>query len=117
MCCCCFPGFCAECCRLLRFACCTRFKRVETKESIVFTAHVPELTVDDIRVQVESGNLMRVIGNRTKNRVETKGSSTRTETSSGQFVKVYKLPENILAEQVRVEVDEDGFVTITVPKG
>ncbi|KAG6547276.1 hypothetical protein Mapa_011212 [Marchantia paleacea] len=120
MCCCCFGGLCSDFCAAISFAFCTRFQRCETNEAIVFRASVPGLTAEDLHVQVEDtekSRLLQIIGQRNKRKATRDGVTSTEATSSGQFVKVYKLPrDNILVDEVRAEVDENGVITITIPK-
>ncbi|KAL3696198.1 hypothetical protein R1sor_010274 [Riccia sorocarpa] len=119
-CCCCFPGFCKECRSVLSFAFCTRFQRCETDEAIVFRASVPGLTAEGLHVQVEDtpkSRLLQIAGERYTRTATNDGGVTKQQTSSAQFVRAYKIPkEGILVEDVRAEVDEEGSITITVPK-
>lgn len=90
---------------------------IQTDLSILCVNHGVGVTADDIQVQVESGNKLRVTGNISSYKASSNGSRTRTETANGNFVKLYNLPASILADKVRADVDDDGFITITVPKG
>ncbi|KAL2642883.1 hypothetical protein R1flu_010470 [Riccia fluitans] len=118
--CCCFPGFCSEFCSAISFAFCTRFQQCETDEAIVFRANVPGVMAEDLHVQVEDtakSRLLQIVGKKYKRTATNDGGVTKEQTSSGQFVKVYKLPmDKVLVDEVRAEVDEKGIITITVPK-
>ncbi|OAE24368.1 hypothetical protein AXG93_4343s1350 [Marchantia polymorpha subsp. ruderalis] len=78
------------------------------------------LTAEDLHVQVEDTQkyrILQIIGQRNKRKATGDGVASTETTSSGQFVKVYKLPRTkILVDEVRAEVDENGVITITIPR-
>jgi HSP20 family molecular chaperone IbpA len=73
------------------------------------------LKEEELQIQVDPGKMLRIIGERSNYSKSSNGSCSTSSSSSGQFVKLYKLPANTLGEEVRAEVD-GGFIIITVPR-
>ncbi|KQK20327.1 17.9 kDa class I heat shock protein [Brachypodium distachyon] len=87
----------------------------ETPEAHVFTADVPGLKKEEVKVEVEDGNVLQISGERSKEQEEKTDAWHRVERSSGKFLRRFRLPDNARAEQVRASM-ENGVLTVTVPK-
>uniref|UniRef100_A0ACD5ZPL5 Uncharacterized protein n=1 Tax=Avena sativa TaxID=4498 RepID=A0ACD5ZPL5_AVESA len=87
----------------------------ETPEAHVFKADVPGLKKEEVKVEVEDGNVLLISGERSKEHEEKTGTWHRVERSSGKFLRRFRLPDNAKAEQVKASM-EDGVLTVTVPK-
>uniref|UniRef100_A0ACD5WZK4 Uncharacterized protein n=1 Tax=Avena sativa TaxID=4498 RepID=A0ACD5WZK4_AVESA len=87
----------------------------ETPEAHVFKADVPGLKKEEVKVEVEDGNILQISGERNKEQEEKTDTWHRVERSSGKFLRRFKLPENAKAEQVKASM-ENGVLTVTVPK-
>ncbi|KAL6874667.1 hypothetical protein ACP4OV_013332 [Aristida adscensionis] len=87
----------------------------ETPEAHVFRADVPGLKKDEVKVEVEDGNVLQISGERSKEQEEKTGTWHRVERSSGRFLRRFRLPENAKTEQIKASM-ENGVLTVTVPK-
>ncbi|KAM0828332.1 hypothetical protein ACQ4PT_067624 [Festuca glaucescens] len=87
----------------------------ETPEAHVFKADLPGVKKEEVKVEVEDGNVLVVSGERTKEKEDKKEKWHRVERSSGKFVRRFQLPENAKMEEVKAGL-ENGVLTVTVPK-
>uniref|UniRef100_A0ACD5XJ63 Uncharacterized protein n=1 Tax=Avena sativa TaxID=4498 RepID=A0ACD5XJ63_AVESA len=87
----------------------------ETPEAHVFKADVPGLKKEEVKVEVEDGNILQISGERNKEQEEKTDTWHRVERSSGKFLRRFRLPDNAKAEQVKASI-ENGVLTVTVPK-
>ncbi|XP_077216961.1 18.2 kDa class I heat shock protein-like [Tasmannia lanceolata] len=87
----------------------------ETPETHIFIADIPGVKKDEVRVEVEEGNIVKISGERTTEIQEKTDKWHRVETSSGKFLRRFRLPENVKVDQVKANM-ENGVLTIVVPK-
>ena len=87
----------------------------ETPEAHVFKADVPGLKKEEVKVEVEDGNVLQISGERSKEHEEKSDRWHRVERSSGSFLRRFRLPENAKAEQNKASM-ENGVLIVTVPK-
>jgi HSP20 family protein len=87
----------------------------ETPEAHVFKADLPGVKKEEVKVEVEDGNVLVISGERTKEKEDKNNKWHRVERSSGKFVRRFRLPENAKVEEVKAGL-EDGVLTVTVPK-
>ena len=87
----------------------------ETPEAHVFKADVPGLKKEEVKVEVEDGNVLQISGERNKEQEEKNDKWHRVERSSGKFLRRFRLPENAKTEQIKASM-ENGVLTVTVPK-
>ncbi|XP_073106588.1 18.1 kDa class I heat shock protein-like [Elaeis guineensis] len=92
-----------------------RFDWRETPEAHVFKADLPGLKKEEVKVEVEEGNVLQISGERRRGQEEKTEKWYRVERSSGRFLRRFRLPENAKMDQVKVAM-ENGVLTITVPK-
>nr|AGZ78429.1 small heat shock protein sHsp17.9B [Cenchrus americanus] len=93
----------------------TRIDWKETPEAHVFKADVPGLKKEEVKVEVEDGNVLQISGERNKEQEEKNDKWHRVERSSGKFLRRFRLPENAKTEQIKASM-ENGVLTVTVPK-
>uniref|UniRef100_A0A0E0NSX3 Uncharacterized protein n=1 Tax=Oryza rufipogon TaxID=4529 RepID=A0A0E0NSX3_ORYRU len=87
----------------------------ETPEAHVFKADVPGLKKEEVKVEVEDGNILQISGERNKEQEEKTDQWHRVERSSGKFLRRFRLPDNAKPEQIKASM-ENGVLTVTVPK-
>ncbi|CAD5180243.1 unnamed protein product [Musa acuminata subsp. malaccensis] len=87
----------------------------ETPEAHVFTADLPGLRKEEVKVEVEDGRVLQISGERNQEREEKTDTWYRVERSSGKFLRRFRLPENAKVDQVKAAM-ENGVLTVTVPK-
>ncbi|XP_020192589.1 16.9 kDa class I heat shock protein 1 [Aegilops tauschii subsp. strangulata] len=87
----------------------------ETPEAHVFKADLPGVRKEEVKVEVEDGNVLVVSGERTKEKEDKNDKWHRVERSSGKFVRRFRLPEGAKVEEVKAGL-ENGVLTVTVPK-
>jgi HSP20 family protein len=81
----------------------------------VLKADVPGLKKEEVKVEVEDGNVLQISGERNKEQEEKNDKWHRVESSSGKFLRRFRLPENAKTEQIKASM-ENGVLTVTVPK-
>ncbi|KAM0897356.1 hypothetical protein ACQ4PT_022618 [Festuca glaucescens] len=87
----------------------------QTPEAHVFKADLPGVKKEEVKVEVEDGNVLVVSGKRSREKENKNDKWHLVERSSGKFVRRFRLPENAKVEQVKAGL-ENGVLTITVPK-
>jgi len=87
----------------------------ETPEAHVFVADVPGLKKEEVKVEVDDGNVLQISGERNKELEEKSDTWHRVERSSGKFLRRFRLPDNARTEQITASM-ENGVLTVTVPK-
>lgn len=87
----------------------------ETPKAHVFKADLPGLKKEEVKVEVEEGRILRISGERCKEKEEKNEKWHRVERSSGKFIRRFRLPENAKVDHVNASM-EDGVLTVTVPK-
>ena len=66
-------------------------------------------------MEVEEGRILQISGDRSVEKEEKNDKWHRVERSSGQFMRRFRLPENVKVEEVKAAM-ENGVLTVTVPK-
>ncbi|KAJ0809309.1 putative small heat shock protein HSP20 [Helianthus annuus] len=87
----------------------------ETREAHVFKADLPGIKKEEVKVEVEDGNILQITGERNVEKEDKNDKWHRVERSSGKFTRRFRLPENANTDQVKAAM-ENGVLTITVPK-
>ncbi|CAA6665659.1 unnamed protein product [Spirodela intermedia] len=87
----------------------------ETPEAHVFTADLPGVKKEEVKVEVEESRILQISGQRSKEKEEKNDTWHRVERSSGGFLRRFRLPENAKVNLVRASM-ENGVLTVTVPK-
>ncbi|KAK9683376.1 hypothetical protein RND81_10G135800 [Saponaria officinalis] len=87
----------------------------ETPDAHVFQADLPGVKKEEVKVEVEDGNVLRISGQRAKEKEEKTDTWHRVERSSGQFLRKFRLPDNAKVEEVKAAL-ENGVLTVTIPK-
>lgn len=105
------PGFSNETTQFVN----TRIDWKETPEAHVFKADLPGIKKEEVKVEVEEGNVLQISGQRSKEQEEKNDTWHRVERSSGSFLRRFRLPENAKVDQVKAAM-ENGVLTVTVPK-
>ncbi|KAJ4790217.1 18.2 kDa class I heat shock protein [Rhynchospora pubera] len=81
----------------------------------VFKADLPGVKKEEVKVEVEEGNVLKISGERSREKEEKNDKWHRVERSSGRFLRSFRLPENAKVDQVKAAM-ENGVLTVTVPK-
>ncbi|KAJ1375678.1 HSP20-like chaperone [Sesbania bispinosa] len=93
----------------------TRVDWKETPEAHVFTADIPGLKKDEVKVEIEDDRVLQISGERNVEKEDKNDKWHRVERSSGKFLRKFRLPENAKVDQVKASM-ENGVLTVTVPK-
>ncbi|KAK1651276.1 hypothetical protein QYE76_069081 [Lolium multiflorum] len=84
----------------------------ETPQAHVFKADVPGLKKEEVKVEVDDGNMLQISGERNKEQEEKSDTWHRVERSSGKFMRRFRLPDNAKMEQIKASM-ENGVLTVT----
>ncbi|KAJ0809312.1 putative small heat shock protein HSP20 [Helianthus annuus] len=87
----------------------------ETPEAHVFKADLPGIKKEEVKVEVEDGNILQITGEKNVEKEDKNDKWHRVERSSGKFTRRFRLPETAKMDQVKAAM-ENGVLTITVPK-
>ncbi|XP_071726668.1 17.8 kDa class I heat shock protein-like [Rutidosis leptorrhynchoides] len=87
----------------------------ETPEAHVFKADLPGLKKEEVKVELQEGNILQISGERSSEKEEKNDRWHRVERSSGKFLRQFRLPDNARVDQVNAKM-ENGVLTVTVPK-
>ncbi|XP_073298425.1 17.3 kDa class I heat shock protein-like [Primulina huaijiensis] len=87
----------------------------ETPEAHVFKADLPGLNKEEVKVEVEEGGVLKISGERSREKEEKNDKWHRVERSSGKFLRSFRLPEGAKVEEIKAAM-ENGVLTVTVPK-
>ncbi|KAL2555708.1 17.6 kDa class I heat shock protein 3 [Forsythia ovata] len=93
----------------------TRIDWKETPEAHVFKVDLPGIKKEEVKVEVEDGRILKISGERCKEKEEKTDTWHRVERSSGKFQRRFRLPENVKMDQVKAAM-ENGVLTVVVPK-
>jgi HSP20 family protein len=85
----------------------------EREGKLVVRADLPGLTKEDVRAEIEGGQLV-LQGERRRERAEERGGRYRAERSYGSFRRVVPLPEGADTEHAEARFD-NGVLEVTVP--
>jgi len=87
----------------------------ERGDAILIVMEIPGVNKDQIEVTLKGG-VLKISGFRSKRTPEATTHVHRIEVPSGRFVRYIRLPA--CADVAGIEAShEDGFLTITIPKG
>ncbi|XP_050368739.1 15.7 kDa heat shock protein, peroxisomal [Argentina anserina] len=94
---------------------------LESPTAHVFKFNVPGFRKEDIKVQIEEGNILQIKGEGGKEEANAKDTvwhvaerGTAGKTLA-EFFREIELPENVKVDQIKAQV-ENGVLTILVPK-
>ncbi|KAM6550783.1 hypothetical protein CsatB_000591 [Cannabis sativa] len=87
----------------------------ETPESHVFKADLPGLKKEEVKVEVEDGQVLQISGERSIEKEDKNDTWHRVERGRGKFLRRFRLPENAKLDEVKASL-ENGVLTVTVPK-
>ncbi|GJN37561.1 hypothetical protein PR202_gb26532 [Eleusine coracana subsp. coracana] len=88
----------------------------ETAAAYVFSAALPPgVKKEEVRVEVDEGNVLVITGERSVRREEKGDRWHHIERSCATFLGKFQLPEDAVVDGVRAAMDE-GMLTVTVPK-
>ncbi|ERM94143.1 hypothetical protein AMTR_s00010p00157060 [Amborella trichopoda] len=89
---------------------------LETPTAHIVKLNIPGLRKEDVKVQVEDGNILHVSGEGNKEEAPPKDSIWHCmERGKPQFSRQFALPDNVKVDQIKAHV-ENGVLTIVVPK-
>ncbi|GKV00208.1 hypothetical protein SLEP1_g12940 [Rubroshorea leprosula] len=91
---------------------------LESPNAHIFKINVPGYSKDEIKVQVEDGNVLHIKGEGVKEESHAKDAVWHVAergTGKGEFSREIELPENVKVDQIKAQV-ENGVLTIVVPK-
>jgi HSP20 family protein len=88
----------------------------DTAGAYVFSAALPPgVKKEEVRVEVDEGNVLVITGERSVRREEREDRWHHIERSCATFLGRFHLPEDAVVDGVRAAMD-GGMLTVTVPK-
>jgi HSP20 family protein len=87
----------------------------ETPTAYNFVADLPGLKREEVKVQLEEGNVLAISGQRTREEKKETDTYHRMERSTGSFMRKFRLPNNADTKNIKASA-ENGVLTIVVPK-
>ncbi|OIW01410.1 hypothetical protein TanjilG_25706 [Lupinus angustifolius] len=89
----------------------------ETDTAHVFRADLPGVNKEDLKVQVEEGNILQISGEKVKEQEQEDQNRKwhRVERRRGCFKRRFRLPENVNMDEIGCTL-KDGVLTVSVPK-
>ena len=86
----------------------------DTDNDLVLKADLPDVTLNDIDIQLENGTLT-LKGERKFEKNENSKGFHRIERSYGAFVRLFSVPDSVDSENVHAAYN-NGVLTVTLPK-
>ena len=86
----------------------------ETDKEFTIKAELPEVKKEDVKVNVENGQLT-ISGERKQEKEEKGKKFHRIERSYGSFMRSFTLPENVDAAGIKAAF-KDGMLNLSLPK-
>ncbi len=86
----------------------------ETDDQFLISAQIPGMKKDDIKINLENGQLA-ISGERSFKNEEDGKTFHRVETNYGSFNRSFQLPDNVDEESIKASY-EDGLLNISVNK-
>ena len=86
----------------------------ETEQEYLVRAELPAVKKEDVQVTLEDGTI-KIHGERKQQQTEKTEKFHRVESFSGEFSRVFSLPEDAEPAGVRAE-SKDGVLTVHIPK-
>ncbi|EXC07554.1 hypothetical protein L484_005861 [Morus notabilis] len=93
----------------------TRIDWKERPEAHIIKADLPGLKKEEVKVEVEDGMVLKISGEKAREKEEKDDKWHRVERSVGKFMRRFRLPENCRTDQVRATM-ENGVLTVILPK-
>ncbi|KAH7568132.1 hypothetical protein JRO89_XS07G0244000 [Xanthoceras sorbifolium] len=87
----------------------------ETDNAHIFHADLPGVRKEEMKVQVEDGNILQISGERNKVQEAEDDKWHRVERRIGSFMRRFRLPKNSNLEEIKCSLD-NGVLTVMVPK-
>jgi HSP20 family protein len=87
---------------------------IETPDAVILEADLPGVKKEDVRVEVENGDLV-LQGSRILEQNHSEGQFHTMERSSGEFTRRIKLPESVDKTAIQAEF-KDGVLRVILPK-
>ncbi|KAF9683873.1 hypothetical protein SADUNF_Sadunf04G0059200 [Salix dunnii] len=91
---------------------------LESPTAHIFKVNVPGFNRDDMKVQVEDGNILHIRGEGGKEEGQSKDTFWHVAerwTGNRDFSREIELPDRVKLDQIKAQV-ENGVLTVTVPK-
>lgn len=84
----------------------------DTQNEFLYKVELPGLKIDEVSVEVEEGNVLKISGKRCVKKEE----ALHVVSYVGEFMKRYRLPANSKPDETTSRF-ENGAVIVSVPKG
>lgn len=86
----------------------------ETPDSFILQADLPGVKGEDVKVEIENGDLV-LRGMRSLENIQSDGYFHTMERCSGEFIRRMKLPQSVDRDSIQAEF-KDGVLKVVLPK-
>ncbi|KAK3175647.1 hypothetical protein Dsin_033111 [Dipteronia sinensis] len=82
----------------------------------IYKITIPNVNSEDVKIQMEDKKYVRIIAEKKERREDKRKNSYVMESSSSGYYRRFCLPENANVNQINASMENNGVVTIAVPK-
>ncbi|KAL6605913.1 hypothetical protein ACP70R_041566 [Stipagrostis hirtigluma subsp. patula] len=90
----------------------------ETDKEHIFTAEIPGVRKEDVKVEVEDGSVLKISGEKAREAAEERegGSWVRVERSFGSFQRRFRLPDGVRTDGIRCVLEDAACSGSSCPR-
>ncbi|MCO5590897.1 hypothetical protein L7F22_044872 [Adiantum nelumboides] len=93
----------------------TRVDWKESEDAHSITADLPGLSKEDVKVELEDRNILKISGERRKEEVKEGDIWHRVERATSKFMRIFRLPDNVETNNITATFN-NGVLQLVIPK-